>query len=50
MTREVGKDYATYDNYIKDQKEKTTDPKRRELWLNKEWDIKIQIFENVFQN
>ena len=50
MRREVGKDYATYDEYIEHQKVKTTDPRRRKLWLNKEWDMKIQIFENVFQN
>lgn len=49
MRREVGKDYANYNEYIEHQKVKTTDPKRRELWLNKEWDMKIKIFEDIFE-
>lgn len=48
MRREIGKDYNTYEDYINHQKVKTTDPRRRELWLGKEWHMKINIFKNVF--
>jgi len=49
MRREIGKDYEKYDDYIDHQKIKTTDPRRRELWLGKEWQMKIDIFKKVFE-
>jgi len=48
MRREIGRDYKDYDTYISHQKEKTTDPNRRKLWLGKEWQMKIDIFKKVF--
>jgi len=48
MRREIGKDYNTYEDYINHQKVKTTDPRRRELWLGKEWHMKIDIFKKCF--
>ena len=49
MRRTIGKEYKTYEEYIIHQKEKTTDPVRRKLWLNKEWQMKIDIFLKVFK-
>ena len=48
MKREIGKQYNTYDDYINHQKVKTTDPRRRKLWLGEEWQMKIDIFKNIF--
>tara|TARA_B100001093_G_C26385028_1_gene824615 strand:+ start:88 stop:702 length:615 start_codon:yes stop_codon:yes gene_type:complete len=48
MRREIGKQYNTYDDYISHQKVKTTDPRRRKLWLGEEWQMKIDIFKKVF--
>lgn len=48
MRRTLGKEYSNYDDYINHQKEKTNDQERRKLWLGKEWQIKIDIFKNVF--
>lgn len=48
MRRKIGEDYESYDDYINHQKVKTTDPRRRKLWLGKEWQMKIDIFKNVF--
>lgn len=41
--------YNTYDEYINHQKEKTTDPIRREKWLNEEWDLKLNYFQKRFE-
>lgn len=40
--------YKEYQDYIKHQKNKTTDPKRRKKWLNEEWDLKLNGFEKLF--
>ena len=37
-----------YIKYVNLQKEKTTDPIRREKWLNNEWSSKLEGFKNVF--
>ena len=50
MRRKIGDDYETYDDYINHQKVKTTDPRRRKLWLGEEWQMKIDIFKNVFNH
>lgn len=50
MRRQIGKDkeYKTYQDYINHQKVKTTDPVRREKWLGKEWQWKINVFTDNF--
>ena len=45
MTRK----YDNYQDYINFQKEKTTDPVRREKWLNAEWRSKIDGFKQEFR-
>jgi SAM-dependent methyltransferase len=50
MRRKVGEDYNTYKDYINHQKVKTTDPRRRKIWLGKEWKMKIDIFKKVFNH
>ena len=40
--------YAAYDEYIARQKEKTLDPKRKEKWLDEEWEVKIEGFREIF--
>lgn len=42
------KDFKNYDEYIEFQKEKTLDKKRRDKWLNEEWNIKTDYFLNIF--
>lgn len=41
--------YGSYQEYLEHQKQKTLDPLRREKWLGKEWELKIQGFEQLFQ-
>jgi SAM-dependent methyltransferase len=38
-----------YSDYIKLQKEKTCDPRRRKKWLNEEWDLKVFGFNKIFK-
>lgn len=40
--------YQSYEDYINHQKEKTTDPERREKWLGEEWELKLNFFESKF--
>ena len=40
--------YAEYSNYIKHQKNKTTDPKKIKKWLGEEWEIKYKGFYQIF--
>ena len=40
--------YKTYKDYLLHQAAKTTDPYRREKWLGKEWDIKLDGFKKIF--
>jgi SAM-dependent methyltransferase len=49
MEKEIDSSSKTYVDYISLQKEKTTDPKKREKWLNQEWDLKLNGFERVFK-
>ena len=49
MEKEVNPNKNKYADYISLQKEKTTDPKRREKWLNQEWDLKLNGFERIFR-
>ena len=39
---------SDYQTYIDHQKEKTNDPKRRQKWLNEEWDQKLTGFRQLF--
>ena len=40
--------YSDYNDYIKFQSKKTTDPTKREKWLGEEWKLKIDGFKNEF--
>ena len=50
MKRKIGEkcEYSTYEDYINHQKVKTTDPKKREIWLGREWQWKIDVFTDNF--
>jgi len=50
MRRKIGEngEYKHYQDYIDHQKVKTTDPVRREKWLGKEWQWKINVFTDNF--
>lgn len=41
--------YPNYDAYVRHQKEKTTDPIRREKWLGQEWQLKLDGFRETFE-
>lgn len=45
----VIRDYKSYSEYIKHQKEKTIDPVRRKKWLDEEWAPKLQAFKECFK-
>jgi len=40
--------YKKYQDYVDHQKHKTTDPKRRRVWLNDEWESKKEMFGSLF--
>lgn len=40
--------YASYDDYIKRQLNKTLNPKLRKIWTTRDWDRKIQVFSRFF--
>ena len=42
--------YDSYEDYVTFQKEKTTDPTRREKWLGEEWEMKLKGFEDIFRS
>ncbi len=42
------RDYANEQEYYAHQKEKTNDPVRRKIWLNEEWDVKLNGFKEIF--
>jgi hypothetical protein len=41
--------YNNYSDYIKHQKDKTTNPEKIKMWLGEEWDIKYRGFLEIFQ-
>ena len=41
--------YSSYEDYIKYQLEKTSDRWRQEKWLGEEWNLKIDIFTELFK-
>ncbi|MCD7460725.1 hypothetical protein HAX54_044280 [Datura stramonium] len=42
--------YASYDAYIERQLNKTLNPKLREIWTTRDWDRKVRVFSNFFEN
>lgn len=40
--------HQEYNNYLKHQKNKTTDPKKIKKWLEEEWDVKYKGFHEIF--
>ena len=42
--------HSAYENYLILQKEKTTDPKKINIWENEEWNIKLNGFRSLFEN
>ena len=42
------KQYDDYQKYVDHQKEKTLDPRRRDLWLGEEWELKLNGFSYIF--
>ncbi|KAK1419980.1 hypothetical protein QVD17_29458 [Tagetes erecta] len=42
--------YNSYDTYIHHQLKKTTNPKLRKIWTTRDWDRKIQVFQQFFNN
>ena len=43
------RNYDSYDEYARQQIEKTTDPVRREKWLGVEWQVKLDGFRAIFE-
>lgn len=41
--------YSSYNEYEEHQKKKTNDPERINKWLNEEWKIKLEGFQEIFQ-
>ena len=41
--------YKNYNKYIEFQKEKSTDPEKVKKWLNEEWLIKLNGFNEIFE-
>lgn len=41
--------HLSYDDYIKKQLEKTTDPNRIAKWQGSEWNTKVEGFKNLFK-
>ena len=42
--------YTSYDSYIQRQLLKTLNPKLRDIWITRDWDRKIQVFIQFFQD
>ena len=41
--------YSNYSDYLKHQKNKTTNPKKIKIWLEDEWNIKYYGFSEIFK-
>tara|TARA_Y100001978_G_C23580821_1_gene378877 strand:+ start:51 stop:743 length:693 start_codon:yes stop_codon:yes gene_type:complete len=41
--------HKNYSDYLKHQKDKTTNPEKIKIWLGKEWDIKYYGFLEIFK-
>ncbi|XP_068325701.1 uncharacterized protein [Pyrus communis] len=41
--------YTSYEAYLERQVNKTNNPRLRQLWTTRDWDRKIQVFSQVFQ-
>ncbi|XP_073147256.1 uncharacterized protein [Henckelia pumila] len=42
--------YASYDAYLQRQLNKTLNPKLREIWTTRDWDRKVKVFSQFFDN
>ncbi|ONI30239.1 hypothetical protein PRUPE_1G239500 [Prunus persica] len=42
--------YTSYEAYIQRQVNKTLNPRLRQVWITRDWDRKIQVFSQFFQN
>ncbi|XP_073310693.1 uncharacterized protein [Primulina huaijiensis] len=42
--------YASYDAYLQRQLNKTLNPKLREIWTTRDWDRKVKVFSEFFDN
>merc|ERR1712110_27814 len=42
--------YKTYESYIQRQLNKTLNPKLRQTWLTRDWDRKVTVFTQFFQD
>ncbi|XP_075492983.1 uncharacterized protein LOC142530933 [Primulina tabacum] len=42
--------YASYDAYLQRQMNKTLNPKLREIWTTRDWDRKLKVFSEFFDN
>ncbi|XP_055826834.1 uncharacterized protein LOC129895181 [Solanum dulcamara] len=42
--------YSSYDAYIERQLNKTLNPKLRKIWTTRDWDRKVRVFSDFFDN
>ncbi|PON42331.1 Methyltransferase type [Parasponia andersonii] len=42
--------YSSYENYIQRQLNKTLNPKLRQIWTTRDWERKIRVFSQFFQD
>ncbi|KAL4587000.1 hypothetical protein LXL04_011648 [Taraxacum kok-saghyz] len=49
-TLKIRPGYTSYDNYIRHQLRKTTNPKLRQIWTTRDWDRKIRVFTQFFSD
>ncbi|GKC44600.1 hypothetical protein Tco_1062322, partial [Tanacetum coccineum] len=49
-TLKIRPGYTSYDNYIRHQLEKTTNPKLRKIWTTRDWERKIHVFTQFFSD
>ncbi|GJR63252.1 S-adenosyl-L-methionine-dependent methyltransferases superfamily protein [Tanacetum coccineum] len=49
-TLKIRPGYTSYDNYIRHQLEKTTNPRLRKIWTTRDWERKIHVFTQFFSD
>ncbi|KAL7098302.1 hypothetical protein ACP275_09G008100 [Erythranthe tilingii] len=42
--------YTSYEEYLQRQLNKTLNPKLREIWTTRDWDRKVRVFSDFFEN
>ena len=50
IATEIIEELKPYEEYIKLQKTKTLNLKKRNTWLSDEWEIKLKYFEKIFSD